>query len=167
MQCLEREGWLDLIYSFSSLACTRYPANLKVSVANMRRRGGDDLHGIRVVDPKNMTKTEEDLLRQLETICSLHQLGDKPELKARGHGIEGWTMVVTVGEYVLGEGQNSRRGAAGETALHGAIEALRSALNSPKHAAAIVSDGTMCDREIDQIPDNASNSHIEPSRPRF
>lgn len=104
----------------------------------LARRGGDDLHGIRVVDKKNMTKTEEDLLGKLELMCAQIGIVGVPELKAQGHDPvkQGWTMVVAVGNHVLGTGQNPRRGAAGEGALQAAIQAIRGIKAQQQAAAA-------------------------------
>lgn len=80
------------------------------------------LHGITVVDRKNMTKNEEEMMRQLHAACIAAGY-PAPQLRAKSHipGKEGWTMEVGAGDRIIGEGRNARRGAAGEAALSNAL----------------------------------------------
>ena len=75
-------------------------------------------------------------------MCNGVGLIGTPELKARNHdpAKNGWTMVVAVGEHVLGTGVNPRRGAAGENALTAAIEHLAALAIQRKRRLASVAD---------------------------
>ena len=81
------------------------------------------LHGISIVDRKNMTKTEEELMRQLVHIFGAHGL---PQLRAKSNVRgEGWTMQLVVAGKIIGIGRNARRGAAGEAALSSALQSVK------------------------------------------
>jgi hypothetical protein len=68
-----------------------------------------------------MTKTEEELMRQLVAVFGAQGL---PQLRARSNVRgEGWTMELVVADRIVGIGRNARRGAAGEAALSSALQA--------------------------------------------
>ena len=95
------------------------------------------LHGITFVDRKNMTKAEEEMMRQLTAACDAASVVGNPLLRAKSHipGKEGWSMEVVIGEKIIGEGRNSRRGAAGEAALASALETVTGRAVPPGYAA--------------------------------
>jgi hypothetical protein len=85
-------------------------------------RQSSALHGISVVDSKNMSKSEEDLMRQLMALATTARVAP-PKLRAVKHDGAGWTMeVLADSDVVIAKGQNAKRGVAGEQALTEALK---------------------------------------------